>query len=504
MNLTPFIRSIFEARLKQMHRYVDYGEWVQREILEKLVGQAAYTEFGLKYKLGNIKGYNDFRSSIPLHTYADLEPHIRRMMRGSKNILWPGVCKRFAQSSGTSGQKSKYIPITNDSLKHNHFRGATDVVVHYLNMNPDSQMFSGKGFILGGSFATEATGMPKSTKVGDLSASLIECINPLANFMRVPKKSIALMEDWKKKVPALVDASIKQNVTNISGVPSWFLTVLQEVLKKTGAKTIHEVWPNLEVFFHGGICFEPYRAQYEQICDMSKMHFVETYNASEGFFATQSSFDSQAMLLLLDVGVFYEFIPIKESESKFPNVLPMWSVKQGEVYELVITSCNGLWRYRIGDTVRIEQLNPLKISIVGRTKSFLNAFGEELMVFNADNAIAHAAVETDSNVANYTAAPVFPADGKKGRHQWLIEFNREPADLNKFAQALDKNLKAENSDYEAKRTGDIFLDMPEIVVAKPGLFDQWLGQSGKLGGQRKVIRLSNSRKFIEELLALNS
>ena len=409
----------------------------------------------------------------------------------------------FAQSSGTSDGRSKYIPITRESFQWNHYVGSSDVVSHYLNLNPASRIFSGKAFILGGSFANNLQLKP-GVRVGDLSANLIENMNPLANLVRIPSKQVALMEDWVEKLPMLVEASLNANVTNLSGVPSWFLTVLREVLKKSGKSCIHDVWPNLEVFFHGGIAFEPYRQQYEEICDMSKMHFLDTYNASEGFFAVQSDWDSEAMLLLLDVGVFYEFLPVEESNSDTPEVYPIWEIEQGRTYELIITAANGLWRYRLGDTVTIEQLNPVKITIAGRTHSFIHAFGEELMVHNADRAITLAAQETDAEVLNYTAAPVYSISGQRGHHQWLIEFAREPQDEERFMQLLDQHLREVNSDYDAKRSGDIFLAPPTLVVAPMGLFDRWLASTGKLGGQRKVPRLNNNRTIIEQMLAIMS
>lgn len=370
-------------------------------------------------------------------------------------------------------------------------------------MNPNSRIFDGKAFILGGSYANELN-LKKDVVVGDLSANLINNINPLVNLVRIPGKRIALMEDWSKKLPALVEASRRQNVTNISGVPSWFLSVIKEVMRTEGAASIHDVWPNLEVFFHGGISFKPYRSQYEAITDSSKMHFVETYNASEGFFAVQTSFDTQAMLLLLDLGVFYEFIPLSDVDNSDPQTLTVDEVEAGRTYELVITACNGLWRYRIGDTVKVECTHPLKITIAGRTKHFINAFGEELMVHNADAALERACRDTGAAVANYTVAPVFATATTKGRHEWLIEFSRRPADINRFADTLDACLQKENSDYEAKRFQGIFIDRLSIVEARQGLFDDWLlKRSGRLGGQRKIPRLYNSRDIIDDMLEMN-
>lgn len=501
INFTPFVRSRFIDRLQQHARYIDHADAVQQGELVRLVEKAALTRIGRKYDFSTIRTYKQFASTLPLYSYEDLRPQIMRMVNGSKDELWPGRCYNFAQSSGTTGGRSKYIPITRESFQWNHYLGASDVVSHYLNLNPSSRIFSGKAFILGGSFANNLQ-LKSGVRVGDLSASLIENMNPLANLMRIPGKQVALMEDWSEKLPRLVEASIGANVTNLSGVPSWFLTVLRQVLERTGKSSIHEVWPNLEVFFHGGIAFGPYRQQYEEICDMDKMHFLDTYNASEGFFAVQSDWSTEAMLLLLDVGVFYEFLPIEDIDSETPEVYPIWEIEQGKTYELIITAANGLWRYRLGDTVTIEQLNPVKIKIAGRTHSFINAFGEELMVHNADHAITLAAQETGAEVLNYTAAPVYAQGGKRGYHQWLIEFAHEPQDIDRFMQLLDRHLREVNSDYDAKRTGDIFLDGPELVIASPGLFDRWLASTGKLGGQRKIPRLNNNRNIIEQMLTM--
>ena len=501
IDFTPFVRGRFLGRLQQHARFIDHADAVQQGELVRLIEKAALTRIGRKYDFSSIRTYRQFASTLPLYSYENLRPSIMRMVNGARDELWPGRCVNFAQSSGTSDGRSKYIPITRESFEWNHYQGASDVVSHYLNLNPASRIFSGKAMILGGSFANNLQLKP-GVRVGDLSANLIENMNPLANLARIPSKRVALLEDWTEKLPLLVEAAIGQNVTNLSGVPSWFLTVLKEVLKKTGKCCIHEVWPNLEVFFHGGIAFEPYRQQYEAICDMDKMRFLDTYNASEGFFAVQSDWSSEAMLLLLDVGVFYEFLPVEESDSETPEVYPIWEIEPGRTYELIITGANGLWRYRLGDTVTIEQLNPVKIKIAGRTRSFINAFGEELMVHNADHAIALAEQETGAEVLNYTAAPVYARDGERGHHQWLIEFAREPSDTARFMQLLDQHLREVNSDYDAKRTGDIFLAAPSLVIAPEGLFDRWLASTGKLGGQRKVPRLSNNRTLIEQMLKL--
>lgn len=504
IDFTPLVKPIFSRRIQESARFIDHGDSVQREQLDELLQQASRTEIGTKYGFGERGGmsYQKFAERVPLHSYEDMRSDIMRMVRGEKDVLWRGVVKNFAQSSGTSDGRSKYIPISPESFKKCHYKGGSDVVAHYLNINPDSRIFSGKGFILGGSFANELN-LPRGVQVGDLSANLIANINPIVNLVRVPSKHIALMEDWAKKLPALVEASIHEDITNISGVPSWFLSVLKEVIKRAGATRIHDVWPHLEVFFHGGISFEPYRDEYAHICDPAQMHYLETYNASEGFFAVQSSWDTNAMLLLLDLGVFYEFIPIEDIDSSSPHVLPIWEVENGKTYALVISANNGLWRYKIGDTVRIEQTAPVKIKIAGRTKNFINAFGEELMVYNADEALKRTCRDTGAMISNYTAAPVYAHSSNHGHHEWLIEFNCRPIDMTAFAQILDKHLQELNSDYAAKRYQSIFLDCLTIVEARSGLFDQWLESTGKLGGQRKIPRLCNDRHIIDDMLKFN-
>lgn len=488
--------------LKQMS--ADRTRRTQQLQWEWLMANGKRTQFGEDHHFSRIGSYEDFSREVPVVEYPALRQSIMRMVDGEKNILWPDVTTRFAQSSGTSDGKSKYIPLTSDSLKKCHYRGSSYVVAHYLNLYPDSRVFSGKGFILGGSYGN-ALNLKPGVKVGDLSAHLIDGINPLVNLFRVPSKHTALMENWEEKLPRLVDESMRANVTNLSGVPSWFMTVIKEVIRKAGATNIHDVWPNLEVFFHGGISFEPYRDEYARLTDPSKMRYLETYNASEGFFAVQTTLDhSEGMEMLMDLGTFYEFIPLDQLGDPHPKALRAWEVEQGEIYALAITSCNGLWRYLPGDTVKILSTAPLRIAIAGRTRHFINAFGEELMVFNADEALRRATRETGCSVVNYTAAPVYAEGGHRGRHQWLIEFSTAPADMEKFADELDKALTEVNSDYQAKRAGNIFLDRLSITPAKPGLFDRWLASTGKLGGQRKVPRLSNDRKIIDSMIEMNT
>lgn len=506
IDFTPFVRPRFLKRAKRIDSWPGNSEKIQVAVLKSLLGRAAATEYGKKYGFADISKSDDpyraYTERVPLVEYEDIRPLVMRMINGEKDVLWRDVCRDFAQSSGTSGGKSKFIPITKDSLSGNHYRGAEDAVAHYLRNKPHSKVFSGKGFILGGSFSNTLGIAAGKVHVGDLSATLINRIGPYADFVRIPDKKTALLPDWDRKLPALVDAALKSDVTNISGVPSWFMTVLKRIIEKKGAKTIGEVWPNLEVFFHGGISFEPYREEYDAMTEGLDMTFVETYNASEGFFATQNSLDDHSLLLIIDRDIFFEFIPV-EGDDKRPR--PVWDLEKGVTYELVISASNGLWRYRVGDTVRVTSTDPVKIKIAGRTKSFINAFGEELMEDNAERAIAAACKRTGSHILNYTAAPVFAKKKRKGHHEWLIEWDDEPTDIKGFSMILDEELRKLNSDYDAKRKGSIFLAEPKIVTAKKGLFDRWLKSSGsgKLGGQRKVPRLCNNREIIDNLLELN-
>lgn len=502
MNFTPLARFLLGRRVKEALSWTGRTQEIQLGQLDFLLRNLRQTKWGAEKGLSEVRSYDDFRRLLPsVSAYAGLRPYVMRMIAGEKDVLWPGLTRNFAQSSGTSDGKSKYIPVTPASFSRSHYKGGSSVISHYLSLYPDSRIFAGKSFILGGSFANELT-LPPGVRVGDLSANLIENINPLVNLTRVPPKRIALLEDWAVKLPALVSAAADHDITNISGVPSWFLTVLKQIIKAKGAQTIHDVWPNLEVFFHGGISMAPYREQYSHITD-PKMRYLECYNASEGFFAVQNAIDNQAMLLLLDCGTFFEFIRTEEADSDRPEIIPAWKVEEGEIYELVITSCNGLWRYPLGDTVRIESVEPLKITIAGRTKSYINAFGEELMVQNAEAALTKVCKTLDCEISNYTAAPVYASDHSRGRHEWLIEFNREPESIDEFARQLDLALQQENSDYEAKRSHGIFLDPLTIVKGRKGVFDKWLAATGKLGGQRKVPRLSNSRHPIDEILKFN-
>ncbi len=527
MSLTGIARSFFARRWRELERHNNEAEQLQRQVLSRLVSRARDTEYGRYHHFGDMTTYDDFVNHCPINTYEELKESIDRMRHGEKDVLWPGRVKWYAKSSGTTNDKSKFIPVSKEGLKRLHYRGGSDVVALYLRNNPESRMFDGKGLILGGSHQPNYN-LPGSL-VGDLSAILIENINPIVNLVRVPSKQTALLSDFEQKRDLIAREAMTKNVTNLSGVPSWMLSVLNRVMELSGKTHLEEVWPNLEVFFHGGVAFTPYRQQYEQLITSPKMHYMETYNASEGFFGIQDDPNDKSMLLMLDYDCFYEFVESDELRAKSEEfaaaapsakgsaeadsshftlhsslkTVPIWGVEKGKNYAMIISTSCGLWRYMIGDTVQFTSTNPYKFIISGRTKSFINAFGEELIVDNAEKGLAYACQQTGAQVLEYTAAPVFMDAKAKCRHQWLIEFSTPPDDLQHFARLLDARLQEVNSDYEAKRYKDITLQHLEIIVARRGLFDDWLKSKGKLGGQHKVPRLSNSREHIDELLALN-
>ena len=501
MSITSMVRPVFWTRRRALERYGHEAEALQRGVMKRLVQKAEHTEWGKSHGFAKVKTYEDFAASSGVNTYEELKGYIDRMRQGEKDVLWPGTVRWYAKSSGTTNDKSKFIPVSPDGLKDTHYAGGRDVVVWYLGNNPQSRIFDGKALILGGSHAPNYN--LKDSLVGDLSAILIENINPLVNMVRVPRKETALLSDFETKRDRIAREAMGRNVTNLSGVPSWMLSVMNRVLEITGKDNLLEVWPNLEVFFHGGVAFTPYREQYRRLIPSEAMHYMETYNASEGFFGIQDDPSDASMSLMLDYGVFYEFVPMDEIESPNPTVLPLWGVETGRNYAMLISTSSGLWRYMIGDTVRFTSTDPYKFVITGRTKFFINAFGEELIVDNAERGLAVACAKTGAEVLEYTAAPVFMDNEGRCHHQWLIEFSRSPRDIDDFARILDNALQGINSDYEAKRYKDITLQRLELIEARKGLFNDWLASKGKIGGQHKVPRLSNSRQYIEEMISLN-
>ena len=499
--LTTIARSFAYFRYKQIDRYAHATAEIQAKQLKNLLLSAKDTAWGREHSFSTIKDYTAYSKRFPIQTYEDLKPYIMQMINGESNILWKGKTTWFAKSSGTTNDKSKYIPITRDILNLCHYKGGWDTALVYARNNPKSQFFHKKGFILGGSHSPSP--INDHASCGDLSAILLQHLSNFVNSLRVPEKRIILMDEWEKKLEALMNVLWKEDVVSISGVPSWMLVVLKSLLERTGKKDLCEVWPNLEVFFHGGISFTPYRKQYQSIISSPQMNYMETYNASEGFFGLQDQSVEEGMLLMQDFGIFYEFIPMDTLGTERQYAVPLEGVEIGKNYAMVISTVGGLWRYLIGDTVRFISVSPHRFIITGRTKHFINAFGEELMVDNADKAIHQTCLETGAAVKEYTAAPLFFLDKAKGCHQWFIEFEQMPASISDFAQRLDQHLQQLNSDYEAKRYKDFSLQPLQIVVARQHAFYDWLKEKGKLGGQHKVPRLSNDRSFIEELLLLN-
>ena len=501
MSLTDIAGFVFRPRQRELARQEKEGDAAQRDMLEFLTEKAKDTEYGRAYGFASVRKYEDFARQVPLNTYEELKGSIDRMRHGESDILWPGKINWYAKSSGTTADKSKFIPVSHEGLHKSHYQGGFDTLTYYLRNHPDSRIFDGKGLILGGSHAPNYN--IKDSIVGDVSAIMLENINPVVNMIRVPKKETALIADFEVKRDRIARETMQENVTSLSGVPSWMMSVLTRVMELSGKTHLEEVWPNLEVFFHGGVAFAPYRQQYHRLITSPKMHYMETYNASEGFFGLQDDPTDPALRLTLDYGIFYEFIPMSEFGQENPTVVPLWGVRTGCNYAMVISTCCGLWRYLIGDTVRFTSTNPYKFVITGRTKHFINAFGEELIIDNAEKGIAFACRETGAVVREYTAAPVFMDAEGHCRHQWVIEFVHPPENLARFAEVLDKKLQEVNSDYEAKRFKNLTLQQLEVVEARPGLFHDWLRQRGKLGGQNKVPRLSNSREYIDPLLAMN-
>ena len=502
----PIINSIVTwlnfKRLYQINLFKKFPFDAQREVLFSLIDRAKDTEFGKKYDFNSIKSIEEFQQRVPVHSYEKIQPYVNRLMRGEQNILWPSEIKWFAKSSGTTSDKSKFIPVSRETLEDSHFRGGKDILAIYTQNFPETNIFKGKGLTLGGSH--QINKINNESFYGDLSAILIENLPFWTYFIKTPSQEIALMSEWEEKLEKIADATIKENVTSIAGVPSWMLVLLRYVLEKTGKKNVLEVWPNLELFTHGGVSFEPYREQYAKLIPKENMNYLETYNASEGFFAIQDEPGTGEMLLMLDYGIFYEFIPMDEFDAENPKAVHIDDVKIGKNYAIVITTNSGLWRYMIGDTVIFTSLYPHKIKISGRTKHFMNAFGEEVIIENAEQALKEACRKTNAQIKDYTAAPVFMDENTKGSHQWLIEFDRLPDSIEEFRDVLDVALQGVNSDYEAKRYKDITLEKPVLTVAKDGLFYNWLKEKGKIGGQNKVPRLANNRKYVDELLELNN
>jgi len=497
---SPAISSLARMRLWRIEGWKLHPVDAQREVLQDLVTSAQYTEFGRKYNFSELFNIRSFKQAVPIHEYNDIKPYIQRIMNGEQNVLWNTPIFWFAKSSGTTSDKSKFIPISDESLEDCHYKAAKDVLTMYYQYNPDSELLTGKGLVIGGSHTISP--MNHEAQYGDLSAVLLQNSPFWAHWLRTPELSIALMDEWEDKIEKLAISSIKENVTSISGVPTWTLVLFKRILAMTGKNTMSEVWPSLQLYMHGGVSFTPYREQFQKLIGKD-IHYLEMYNASEGFFAAQEIPDDDGMLLFTDHGIFMEFMPVSEYGKENPKTIGLDEVEKGKNYAPVISTNGGLWRYLVGDTIQFTSLVPFRIKVSGRLKHFINAFGEELIVDNTDNAIVIACEKTGAVVNDYTAAPVYFSDASNGAHEWLIEFEKEPDNLDLFRDELDAALKTVNSDYEAKRHKDIALRKPEIHAIKKGLFTEWLRSKGKLGGQHKVPRLSNERKYVEEILKMN-
>ncbi|MEQ3663403.1 MULTISPECIES: GH3 auxin-responsive promoter family protein [unclassified Olleya] len=501
----PLVNSIaswfLKKRFHQIELFLKYPNEVQQELLFSLLDIAKDTEVGKKHEFASIKNYATFADRVPISTYEDLQDSIERSRQGVNNIFWPKPIKWFAKSSGTTSAKSKFIPVSFDSLEDCHYAASKDLLCMYLNNNEDSQLFTGKSLRLGGS---KELYKENGTAFGDLSAILIDNMPFWAEFSSTPSSKVSLMSDWETKMAAIVNETINENVTSLAGVPSWMLVLLNNVLDKTDKTSLFDVWPNLEVYFHGGVSFNPYIEQYRNILPKKDFKYYEIYNASEGFFAIQDQNYSGDLLLMLDYGIFYEFIPMDTFGTKDQKVIPLSEVQLNKNYAVVITTNAGLWRYMIGDTVRFVSISPYRIKVSGRTKHHINVFGEELIIENAEDALKKVCKKTKSEIVDYTAAPIFMDGKEKGAHEWLIEFKTPPKDINYFNELFDNALKSLNSDYEAKRYNNMTLNKPKIHIAREQLFYDWLKQNNKLGGQHKVPRLSNTRQYMDELILLNT
>ena len=497
--INSFATWILKKRIHQMELFLKYPHEVQEELLFNLIKASENTQLGKKYDFSSMKSYTTFSERIPVSSYEDLEPLIELTRKGEQNVFWHSNIKWFAKSSGTTNAKSKFIPVSSEALENCHYKASKDLLCLYLNNNEESQMFTGKSLRLGGS---KQLYEDNNTFFGDLSAILIDNMPIWAEFSSTPSSKISLMGDWETKLPAIVNETINENVTSLAGVPSWMLVLLQKALETTGKSNLLELWPNAEVYFHGGVNFDPYREQYKKLFPKDNFKYYEIYNASEGFFAIQDQNDSNELLLMLDYGIFYEFIPMDTFGTLNQRVIRLNQVELNKNYALVITTNSGLWRYLIGDTIRFTSLSPYRIKVTGRTKHHINVFGEELMVENTDAAITKTCKEFNCEITDYTVAPIFMTEKKKGAHEWIIEFKTKPDNIENFRKALDENLQHVNSDYEAKRYNNMTLNPLVLNVAREQLFYDWLKQQDKLGGQHKIPRLSNERLYLESLLAL--
>ena len=491
---------LLKKRYHQIELFLKYPEEVQEEVLLQLLEFAEDTEVGRKYEFDSIESYNTFKERLPIVSYEEIEPIIERTRKGEQNLFWPTKVKLFAKSSGTTNAKSKFIPVSSEALEDCHYKSSKDLLCLYLNNNENSQLFTGKSLRLGGS---KELYEDNGSFFGDLSAILIDNMPLWAEYSSTPSNKVSLMSEWESKLMAIIHESVQENVTSLAGVPSWMLVLMNKVLEETGKENLFQVWENLEVYFHGGVNFNPYKEQYKKILPNDNFRYYEIYNASEGFFAIQDRNNEEDLLLMLDYGIFYEFIPMDVYGTIKQEAIPLWEIEVGKNYAIIITTNSGLWRYKIGDTVRFTSKSPYRIKVTGRTKHHINVFGEELIIENAEEALKIACAKTEAEIMDYTAGPIFMVDKEKGAHEWIMEFRTLPKDFNSFINVFDNALKSLNSDYEAKRLNNITLNLPLVHIARKNLFYDWLKANNKLGGQHKIPRLSNKRDYLEELLQMN-
>lgn len=500
----PIVNSIFnwimKKRIHQIELFMKYPHDVQEEWFQKLITTAQHTEWGRKYDYKSTLTTEQFKERVPIQTYDTLKPYIEKMMKGEQNVLWPSEVKWYAKSSGTTNDRSKFIPVTDESLEECHYKGGKDLLSIYCNNRPNAQIFTGKCLVLGGS--AQINHLNSESRYGDLSAVILKNLPMWAEWYRTPDLSITLMDNFEEKIEKTAHAIIDVNVTNMSGVPTWFVVLAKRVLEITGKSNLLEVWPNLELYFHGAVNFKPYREQFKKLIPSDTMYYLETYNASEGFFGIQDLPNSEEMLLMLDYGIYYEFLPLEDIGNDNARTLNLDEVELNRNYALIISTNGGLWRYMIGDTIRFTSLSPYRIQITGRTKHFINAFGEEVIIDNAEKALTKACSETKAIIRDYTACPIYFQGTDAGGHEWIIEFEHQPENIGQFTDILDNTLREINSDYDAKRFKDMALRRPLIHVAPDGTFYNWMKHRGKLGGQHKVPRLANERHYVEEILEL--
>jgi hypothetical protein len=500
--INSILTWVMKKRIHQIELFMKYPHDVQDELFKKLTQTARNTEFGKKYEFQTIEKLKQFQERVPIHTYESTFPYIERLMRGEQNILWPSEIKWFSKSSGTTNARSKFIPVSQEAMEDCHFKGGKDLLSLYVNSYPDTKLFDGKGLAVGGSHQINEYDPTASSYYGDVSAVLMQNLPHWAQFIRTPSLETALMSNWEEKIEKMARETAYDNVTHIAGVPTWTILVIQRIVELEGKNTILDIWPNLEAFFHGAVSFAPYRNLFQTLIPTDRMHYWETYNASEGFFGLQDLRDSEELLLMLDYGIYYEFIPVENVDQEYPKAITLAEVELGKNYAMIISTNSGLWRYNVGDTIKFTSLSPYRIKISGRTKHFINAFGEEVIIENAERAITTACEQTGAIIDNFTAAPIYLQENKKGGHEWIIEFKTKPDDLTRFAAILDDTLRKINSDYDAKRSHDLALVAPVIHSVETGTFYNWMKKRGKLGGQNKVPRLSNTREFVEDILQM--